>query len=151
MKKRHRPLRRCLFFLLIKMKNTLTACLAFSCGNDHSCIRNSDSDTCYDFGKGVIINSVVKGICVNIICMAETRYADRMRANTECCFQMLCMHQKSGKLITIFVKAEENTDSYVIDTAFHCTVHCSCMIIVIMFWSCRVKLEVAFFMISFLE
>ena len=61
------------------------------------------------------------------------------------------MHQKSGKLIAVFVKTEEDADSHIIDAAFHCTVHRLGVIIIIMFRSGRVKLKVTFFVVRLLE
>ena len=61
------------------------------------------------------------------------------------------MHQKSGKLIAVFIKTEKDADSHIIDAAFHCTVHRLGVIIIIMFRSGRVKLKVTFFVVRLLE
>lgn len=42
----------------------------------------------YDFCKGIIINAVIEGGGVNIIGMANSGYADGMRAYAEYAFQM---------------------------------------------------------------
>ena len=36
------------------------------------------------------------------------------------CLEVFRMHQKSGKLIAVFVKTEEDADSHIIDAAFRC-------------------------------
>ena len=68
-------------------------------------------------------------------------YADGMRANAECCFQMLCMHQKSCKFIAKLIQAEQNAYSHIVNAAFHSAVHSLSVIVVIMLrtvgWSCR--------------
>ena len=66
-------------------------------------------------------------------------------------FQMLRMHQQAGKLIPIAFQPEQDAQTDVIDSALHGAVHCLGVVIVIMLWSCWMKLQIAFFMIRFLK
>ena len=67
--------------------------LAFTSGNNHASIRNSNADTSYDFGKSIIINTIIKSGWVDIISTANTRYADSMRPYAKACFEMFCVHE----------------------------------------------------------
>ena len=133
------------------MKNTFSCLLTFSCRNNHTCVRYGNSDAGNDLGKYIVINSVIKRICINIICMTESRNTDRMRPNPKCCFKVFSMHQKTCKFVTIFVQTKEYTDSDIVNAAFHSTIHSLCVVVIIMFWSCRMQFQIALFMISFLE
>ena len=134
-----------------KMQHTFSACLAFSGGNNHACVWYSNTDAGNNFCKGIVINSIVKSICINIICMAQTRHADGMRTNPKSCLQVFCMHEESCKLIAVFVQPKEYANTHIINTAFHSPVHGFCVIVIIMFRSRWMKLQIAFFVIGFLE
>ena len=56
-----------------------------------------------------------------------------MRAYAVHRLQMLCMHQKSGKLIPVQFQPEKHAAAYIIDSAFHGPVHGFRMVIVIVF------------------
>ena len=75
-----------------KMKHTLSAFLAFSCGDNHSGIRDCNTDTGYDFCKSIITDSICKRRSVDIIGITQTRHTDGMRTDTESCFKMFGMH-----------------------------------------------------------
>ena len=64
---------------------------------------------------------------------------------------MLCMHDDTGKIITVIVQSKQNTQSYIIDTAFHSPVHGLCMIGIIMLWSRRMKFFIGIFTVSLLK
>ena len=74
-----------------------------------------------------------------------------MRTDTESSFQMFRMHKKSCKFITVFVQSKKNADSHIVDAALHGSVHCGSVVIVVMFRTGRVELQITFFMVSFLE
>ena len=133
------------------MKNTLATGLAFSCGNNHSRIWYGNTDTGNNFGESIIVDSVVKRICVDIVCMAETRNTDSMRTYSENCFQMFRVHQKTCQFIAVFVQTEENADANIINAALHRPVHSGCVIVIVMFWSGRVQLQITFLVVSFLK
>ena len=65
--------------------------------------------------------------------------------------QMLCMHQKPSKFITVHFQTKQNSQSYIIDAALHGTVHGFCMICIVVLWSRRMEFFIAFFMIRFLK
>ena len=75
----------------------------------------------------------------------------RMRSYSMDSLKMLCMHEKSCKLIFIFVKPEKHTKSYVVYSTLHSTIHGLCVIIIVVFWTCRMKLLIAFLVICLLE
>ena len=66
-------------------------------------------------------------------------------------FQMLRMHQKSGKLITVQFKAKQNSDAHIVNSSFHRAVHGLRMVAIIVFRPCRMELFIAFFMIGLLK
>ena len=49
-----------------KLQYFFTTSLAFTSGNNHASIRNSNADTSYDFGKSIIINTIIKSGWVDI-------------------------------------------------------------------------------------
>lgn len=108
-----------------RCRDALACGLIFSCGNDHAGIRYGDADAGDDLGKGIIVNTVVKLIRINIVRMFQSGNTDRVGPYAEGCFQMLGMHQKSGKLIAVFVQTEENSKAHIVNAAFHCPVHSS--------------------------
>ena len=59
----------------------------------------------------------------NIVGMADSGYADGMRAYAEYAFQMLCVHQKPCKFIAIQLQAEQNANPDIINAALHGSVH----------------------------
>ena len=83
--------------------------------------------------------------------MFEPGHANCVRADPEGCLQVLCVHQKSGKFVAVFVQSEENAKTNVVNAAFHSAVHCFCVIIVIVLWSGRMQLKIAFLVVSLLE
>ena len=97
------------------------------------------------------INTVIKIVGIDVVCFFESRYAYSMRAYAVNGFKMLCVHDKSGKLVFVEFKTEENTETYVIDTTFHSSVHCFRMISIIVLRSCWMKLFIAVLMVCFLE
>ena len=74
-----------------------------------------------------------------------------MRSNTVHRFQVLRMHEKSCKFIAIFVEAEKNTNSHIVDSAFHGSVHCLRVITVVVFRACGVKFFISLLMVGLLE
>ena len=67
------------------------------------------------------------------------------------CLQMLCMHQKTGQLVAITLQTEQYAQAYIINAAFHRSVHSLRMVSVIVLRSTRVQVLIAFLMIGFLE
>ena len=74
-----------------------------------------------------------------------------MRSDAVNGFKVLCVHKKTGKLIFIHFKPEENTETDVVNAALHSSVHSLCVVCVIVLRTCGVKLFIAFFMISLLK
>ena len=74
-----------------------------------------------------------------------------MRAYTVNSFQMFRMHQKSRKFISIPFQTKKHPQTYIVNTAFHGSVHGFGMIGIVVFRACGMELFIAFFMISFLE
>ena len=66
-----------------KMKYPLSCFLAFSCRNDHAGVRYGDSDTGNDFCECIVVDSVGKCTCIDIVCVAQSWNADRVRTYTE--------------------------------------------------------------------
>ena len=66
-------------------------------------------------------------------------------------FKMLCVHKKSCKFISVKLKSEQCTDTYIINSALHCSVHSLCVISVIVLGSCRVQALIALLVIGFLK
>ena len=66
-------------------------------------------------------------------------------------FKVFSVHEECSKFIFIKVKSEKNAETNVIYAAFHCSVHGFGMVSVIVLRSGRMKLFVAFLMVSFLE
>ena len=83
------------------MKDSLSAFLVLSGGNDHAGIRHRDPDAGHDLGKGIIIDPVVKGIRVNVVRPFYSGHADGMGSYSVYSFQMFCMHQQAGKFIAV--------------------------------------------------
>src|SRR5699024_7428263 len=90
------------------MDDSLPHRLALPGRNNHAGVRYGDTDTGYDLGKGIIVNAVGKCTGVNVICIAEPGHADGVRAYAKRSLQMLGVHEKSGKLIAVFVQTKEN-------------------------------------------
>ena len=74
-----------------------------------------------------------------------------MRSHTKGFLQMLRMHEKPRKLVFKPFQSEENTQSHIIDAAFHGTVHGFCVVLVVVFRTCRMKRFIAFLVIGLLE
>ena len=134
-----------------QVKHSLPALFAFPCGNDHTCIRHCNSDTGNQFSEDVIINAVIKRRGVYIVRMFHSRNTDGVRSHTMDSFQMLCMHKKPRKFIAVHLQPEQYPKTYIVDTAFHSSVHGLCVIIVIALGACGMKLFVALFVVGFLE
>ena len=83
--------------------------------------------------------------------MLYTRHTDGVRTYTVHCLKVLCMHQKSCKLVLVFVQSEKYTKSHIVNAALHSTVHGLCVICIVMLWSCRMKLLIALLVICLLE
>ena len=66
-------------------------------------------------------------------------------------FKMLCVHKKSCKFISVKLKSEQSADAYIVNSAFHRSVHSLCVISVIVLGSCRVQALIAFLVIGFLK
>ena len=66
-------------------------------------------------------------------------------------FQMLCMHQDTGKFIAVHFQPEKHAQAYIINAACLSPVHGLCMVGIIMLWSGRVKLFIGFLVICLLE
>ena len=125
--------------------------LAFSGGYNHACVGNCDADTGHQLGKGVVVNSIVKGIRINVIRPAYPGHADGMGSHPEHRLQVLRVHQKSRKFIPVKLQAKQHAASHIINTAQLCTVHCLCVVTVIMLRPCGMKLLIAFLVICLLE
>ena len=83
--------------------------------------------------------------------MLYTRHTDGVRSYTVNRLKMLCMHQKSGKLVLVLVQSEKHTKSHIVNAALHSAVHSLCVVCVVMLWSCRMKLLIALLVICLLE
>ena len=134
-----------------KVEHPLPDFLALSCGNDHAGVRYGDADAGYQLGEGIVIDAIGKGTGVDVVRVPKPGDADGVGAYAERGFQVLRVHQKAGKFISVFVKTKEHADAYVVNTAFHCPVHCLCMIIIVMLWPGRMEFQIAFFVIGLLE
>ena len=77
--------------------------------------------------------------------------ADRVRPYSVYSLEMLGMHQQACKFVFIKLQTEQNTEADVVDPALHGAVHGFGMVVVVVLRSCRMKLEVALFMVGFLE
>ena len=66
-------------------------------------------------------------------------------------FKVLRVHEKSGELVFVHLQSEQNSETYVVNTALHCSVHCFRMIGIIMLWTCRMQFLIIFFMVGFLK
>ena len=66
-------------------------------------------------------------------------------------FQMLGMHQQTGKFVTITFQTEQNAQSDIVNSAFHRPIHRFCMIVIIMLRPGRMQFLVTLFMIGFLK
>ena len=64
---------------------------------------------------------------------------------------MFCVHKKSCKLIAVKLKPEKHTDSHIINTALHGSVHCLGVAIVVVLGTCGVELFVTLFIVGFLK
>lgn len=64
---------------------------------------------------------------------------------------MFGVHQQSGKFIAVFVQSKKDTEAYVINAAGHGAIHGFGMVVVIMFGTRGVELQITFFMVRFLE
>ena len=91
------------------MQDALSCLLVLPCRDDHAGIRNSDTDAGNDFCECVVIDAVVEIIRIDVVRMLQSRHTDRVRAYAECCFQMLCVHQKACEFIAVFVQPEEDS------------------------------------------
>ena len=134
-----------------KTNNFFTDFSRFSCGNYHSGIRNGDTNTRCNFTKHFITERIIKFRRVYIISLFNTGNTDCMRTYSVNSFKMLCMHKKSCKFITIFIKPEKHTDTDIINTALHRSVHGLGMIIIIVLRPRWMKLFIIFLMIGFLK
>ena len=132
-------------------KRFLSNFFRLSCGNNHAGIRHGDTNAGNNLRKDFIINSVIKLSRINIIRLLQSRYGNGMRSYPVHRLQVLRVHEKSGKFITIFVEAEEHADSHIVDTAFHGSVHRFRVITVVVLRTGRVKLLIGFLMIGLLE
>ena len=134
-----------------KTQYTFSAFLTFSGGNNHARIGNGNTDAGNDFCKGIIINAVIEGGGVNIVGMADSGYADGMRAYAEYAFQMLCVHQKPCKFIAIQLQAEQNANPDIINAALHGSVHRFGVVGIIMLRACGMQVLIAFLVVGFLK
>ena len=83
--------------------------------------------------------------------MFDSRNADCVRPDAVNCFKMLGMHQQPCKFILITLQSKQNTESDVINAAFHCSVHCLGMVIIVVLRSSRMKFKIALFIVCFLK
>ena len=61
------------------------------------------------------------------------------------------MHEKSGKFISVLVQTKEHTQSNIVYSALHGTVHSLCMISIVMLRSVRMKLFISILIVCLLE
>ena len=99
--------------------------------------------------RGIIINTVIKNLGVNIICALNARYTDSMRTDAVNRLQMLSMHQQGSELIFVELQAKQNAQADIIDAAFHSPVHGLRMISIVMLRSGWVQLFIALFTVSY--
>ena len=83
--------------------------------------------------------------------MFDTRHADRVRSDAVHGFQMLRMHQKSGKFIAVHLQSEQHAESDIINAALHRTVHCLRVVRVIMLRSGRMQVLIALLVVGLLK
>ena len=74
-----------------------------------------------------------------------------MRANAVHSLQVLGVHEQTGELVLIHLQTEQNTQTNVVDTAVHRTVHSLGVVVVIVLRTCRMQLEVALLVVGLLE
>ena len=133
------------------IKHLSSDSFALTGGNNHSGVRNGDTDTSNDLSKHIVRETVIENIGVDIVRMLNSRDAYRVRAYAVNRFKMLGVHEKSGKFIFIALKTEQNAETDIINAAFHSSVHSLRMVIIIMLRSRRVKLEITLFIVGLLE
>ena len=61
------------------------------------------------------------------------------------------MHEQTGELVLVHLQTEQNTQTNVVDTAVHRTIHCFGVVVVIVLRTCRVQLEVALLVVGLLK
>ena len=64
---------------------------------------------------------------------------------------MLCMHQKSCKLIFVQLQSEQHTKTHIVNATLHCPIHSLCVVVIVVLWTCWVEFFVAFLVICFLK
>ena len=133
------------------MNDSLPAGFALARRHNHSRIRHRNTDTGHDFGKSIVVDAVVKHVRINIVRSADSRNRNSMRPYAVNRFQMLGVHQQTGKFVTITFQTEQNAQSNVVNSAFHRPVHRFGMIVIIMLRPGRMQFLVTLFMIGFLK
>ena len=66
-------------------------------------------------------------------------------------FQMLRVHNQTGKFVLIQFQTKQYAKTHIINSCLHCAIHCLGMVIIIVLRTGRMELQIAFFMIGFLE
>ena len=123
----------------------------FSCAHDHAGVGNGEANERHDLQEKIIRDGVRKGGGINIVCRADARHADRVRAYAEDGFQMFGVHQKSHEVVAAEIEAEKNAEAHVVDTAFHRTVVRFRLTAVVRFRSLRMQFFVGLLVIRFLK
>ena len=134
-----------------KAKQLAADFLILTGGDDHSGVRYCQTDAGCDLCKGVVVDAVVKCIRIDIVGMFYSGHADSVRANAVHCLEVFRVHEESCEFIFIHFQSEQNAKAYIVDAAFHRTVHSLGMVCIVVLRSCGMQLFVALFVVGLLE
>ena len=121
-------------------KHTFTNLLVLAGRNNHTGIRHCQSNAGNNFFKLIIFKRIIKLIRINIISTLQTGNADGVRTHAMHRLQMLRMHNQSRKLILVSFQSKQYAKPYIVNSAFHSTIHSFGVIIIIMLGSRRMQL-----------
>jgi len=125
--------------------------LALSGRADHASVWNGDADAGNDLCEGVVADAVVELLRIDVVSHADSRHADRVRTAAFVGFKVFGVHEDADEVILVIVQAEQNSQSNVVDAAFHCAVHSFSVVRVVVLRAGRVKDLIVFLIICLLE
>ena len=125
--------------------------LALTGRDYHTRIRHGYADDRDDLGEGLVVDTVVELLGVDVVCGLDPRHADRVRADAVNRLEVLGVHKQSRELVAVKLESEKYAESYVVDTALHSAIHSLGVVVVVMLGTCGMKLLVALLIICLLE
>ena len=125
--------------------------LALTGGDDHARVGNRQTDAGGDVGEGLVVDAVVELVGINVRGPLQTGHADGVRAYAVNRLQMLGVHDESRELVLVQLQTEEHTQTHVVDTALHGSVHGLGVVVVIVLGARGMELEVALLVVGLLE